>query len=114
MSNENVLISVPLDLIEESGLEALDTIQIHTDGRRLIIEKLDTGGFVCDENCEDCMFFDHECDGDCTDCPCSDACDKNGEDMSLLDLLDGLSDEQQQAALIHLAAKTQKGGDDDF
>ena len=48
MSNEiQILTPIPIDLITEVGLGTLDAIQIHTDGNRLIIEKIDGSGFVC-------------------------------------------------------------------
>lgn len=111
MSNEiQILIPIPIDLITEIGLNPLDAIQMHTDGNRLIIEKIDGSGFVCDENCEDCMFFDRDCDGDCESCPCCANCDENNaQDFSLLDLLDSLTESQQKAVLIHLTTKLQDG-----
>ena len=58
MQNEKsqYLIPIPAELFEEAGLDALDGLQMHTDGCRLIIEQIDTDDFVCDKNCEDCIF----------------------------------------------------------
>jgi hypothetical protein len=115
MSNQNqILIPIPIELIEEIGLKSLETVQMHTDGNRIIIEKIDTSGFVCDENCEDCMFFDRECDGDCESCPCCSSCEESKpQDFSLLDLLDGLTEDQQKAALIYLTTKFEDGDNDE-
>jgi len=54
MPNEkSFMIPIPVETMEEAGLKDVRAIQIHTDGSRIIIERMDTSNFVCDEICMD-------------------------------------------------------------
>lgn len=53
-ATEMVMISVPLDMIVEAGIEDDSVIEIFTDEDRIIIRKaVDLSDFECDGNCAD-------------------------------------------------------------
>lgn len=76
-----VLLSVPLELIGEAGLEAGGVLQMSAADGRLIIENAeDAEGYFCDGDCEHCPLDETDCDGNCGACPCAGYCDESGAD----------------------------------
>lgn len=76
-ATEMVMISVPLDMLMEAGIEDDSVIEIFTDEDRIIIRKaVDLSDFECDGNCADCPLDDRGCPFDelkeeqclCPDC----------------------------------------------
>ena len=82
IANQMVLLSVPAELLEEIGLEEMDVLQMSTMNGKLIIEKADAEGYICDGDCEGCPFVGLDCDGNYERCPCRGRCDEGegGED----------------------------------
>ena len=61
-ATEMVMISVPLDMIVEAGIEDDSVIEIFTDEDRIIIRKaVDLSDFECDGNCADCPLDEKGC-----------------------------------------------------
>ncbi|HCA30204.1 MAG TPA: hypothetical protein DEP23_11875 [Ruminococcaceae bacterium] len=79
-SDGMVLLPVPLDLLDDIGLDPMDVIQMSAVDGKLVIEKVVDDDFKCDGNCENCPFFEIDCNGDCDNCPCFDECDER-EDL---------------------------------
>lgn len=69
VKNGMVLFPIPTELLEEVGLDEMDVIQMSVSDNKLIIEKADTDGFICD--------------GDCRNCPCSGSCDEGENNENL-------------------------------
>lgn len=74
---DSVLISVPIDMIVEIGLEDNSVIETYVDGDKIIIRKaVDFSNFECDGDCADCPLDDEGCPFDnlseeqclCPDC----------------------------------------------
>lgn len=74
---ENVLFSVPIELLLEAGIFEGDPFRMYVEEGRLIIENVDEDikDIVCDGDCEDCPVSQIECDEDCRRCPCN--CDES-------------------------------------
>ena len=72
-----VLLPVPLDLLDEIGLDPMDVIQMSVVDSKLIIEKVVYDDFECNRDCENCPFYEIDCDGDCDNCPCFDECEES-------------------------------------
>lgn len=71
-----VMIPVPLEAIEESGIAPGDLIQITASDGRITIEAVtDSEDFVCDGDCENCPVNMTECNDDCVRCPCHNTCE---------------------------------------
>lgn len=76
MTNEYVLFSVPVEMLDEAGICQESVIQISAGNGRIIINSVkDAGDFICDGGCEDCPMSEIDCDGDCENCPCFADCD---------------------------------------
>lgn len=74
-------IAIPVEVLEESGLDLSAVLELESGEGALVIRNA-TGveSFVCDGDCEGCPFAADDCDGNCADCPCQSACDRvNGE-----------------------------------
>ncbi len=55
LTTECVLLSVPVDILEEAGICEGDLIQITAErGRIVITNNTDTDDYICDGICEDC------------------------------------------------------------
>lgn len=69
-------IAIPVEVLEESGLDLSAVLELEAGEGALVIRNA-TGmeSFVCDGECEDCPFMVDDCDGNCDDCPCQSACD---------------------------------------
>ena len=78
--NEYLLLSIPLDMLEEAGIREESVIQMSAAGGKILIEAVsrdDTEDFVCDGDCESCPLNTTDCDGDCESCPCSEYCEES-------------------------------------
>lgn len=78
--NDYLLLSIPLDMLEEAGISEESVIQMSAAGGKILIEAVthdDTEDFVCDGDCENCPFGDIDCEGDCKGCPCADFCEES-------------------------------------
>lgn len=76
MTSEYMLLSVPIEMLEEAGIGQESMVQISAGKGRIIIDTVqDTSDFVCGSDCESCPVNEMECDGDCENCPCFDECD---------------------------------------
>lgn len=54
-AGEHMLLSVPLDVLEEAGICPESVIQIRAQRGKIVIDVAhDTSGFVCDSDCEIC------------------------------------------------------------
>lgn len=77
MKQEYALLSVPAEVLAAAEIYEGDTIQIHMEGKRIIIENLDDlSGFACNGDCGSCLMEGMGCDGECTECPCRGHCSK--------------------------------------
>lgn len=75
IKTEYVLLAIPVEAVEESGISEGTLLQITAEEGKIHIEKVtDTSDFVCDGDCENCPVNETECDGDCDSCPCNDNC----------------------------------------
>lgn len=73
IGTEMVLLSVPLEALNEAGIRTDGILEMYADGNRLVIQNADDpGDFVCDGDCESCPMSEIDCTGDCEDCPCSE------------------------------------------
>ena len=64
--NEYLLLSIPLDMLEEAGISEESVIQMSAAGGKILIEA------VSHDDAEDFV-----CDGDCESCPCSEYCEES-------------------------------------
>ena len=75
---EYLLFSIPLEMLEESGISEESVIQMSASEGKIVIEAADDDtGYLCDGECEDCPVGETECDGDCENCPCNDRCEES-------------------------------------
>lgn len=71
-----VLLSIPAELLVETGIFEGGALQMSMDGKKLVIESAEEPKeFVCDGDCENCPLNKTDCDGDCESCPCCDVCE---------------------------------------
>ncbi len=78
MNQEYVLLAVPANLLIQAGIFEGDSIAMHTEGNKLIVENYDEDEeYICNGDCENCPMEDMDCDGECDDCPCSEHCDES-------------------------------------
>lgn len=97
--NEFVLLSVPSEVLEEAGIMPNALIQYNVDDGKIIMEMVDD-------------VVPLVCNGECRECPVKEQKEKQSE-ITLLEFLNNLSEEQQRAALIHLSVLwAQKVGGD--
>ena len=73
-----VLISIPVDMIVEIGIEDNSVIEIYTDEDKIIIQKaVDTSNYKCDGQCDNCPLNECGCPyNKRTENLCSDCRDK--------------------------------------
>ena len=89
--NDFVLMSIPSNVLEEAGMMPNALIQYQVEDGRIIIEMVDELVPVV-------------CNGDCEECPIKgQKTREQNEEITLLEFLNNLSEEQQKAALIHLS-----------
>lgn len=98
--NDFVLISIPADVLEEAGIQPNALIQYQAEDGKIIMEMVDEIAPLV-------------CSGECNDCPVKgQKATEKKEEITLLEFLNDLSEEQQRAALIHLSVLwAQKVGD---
>lgn len=81
MNNEKaifVMVPIPLEVLEESGINAGDLVQFTAGNGALIMESMvDFHDIVCDGNCDNCPVDQTECNNACGSCPCCDGCDES-------------------------------------
>lgn len=76
MKQKFVLLSIPADLLVETGIFEGGALQMSLDGKKLVIESAEEPeDFVCSGDCETCPLNKTDCDGDCENCPCFDECE---------------------------------------
>ena len=86
-----VLMSIPSDVLEEAGIQPNALIQYHADEGKIIMELVDE-------------IVPIACSGECDECPVKgQRLLEKSEEITLLEFLNNLSEEQQRAALIHLS-----------
>lgn len=61
-----LLLSIPLDMLEEAGIREESVIQMSAAGGKILIKA------VSHEDAENFV-----CDGDCESCPCSEYCEES-------------------------------------
>ena len=96
-----VLMAVPSEVLEEAQIMPNALIQYHADEGRIIMEMVDE-------------VLPLACSGECEECPVKgQRCLEQSKEITLLEFLNNLSEEQQRAALIHLSVLwAQKAGGD--
>lgn len=58
MTKEYMLLAIPVELLEESGLCGGELIQITAERKKIVIEGIeDTGDMVCDGDCGGCPVY---------------------------------------------------------
>lgn len=71
-----VMIPVPLEAMEDSGIDIGDLVQFTAVDGKLTMEAVtDTEDFICGGDCESCPVNMTECNDDCEHCPCHDVCE---------------------------------------
>ena len=73
MKQKFVLLSIPAELLVETGIFEGGAIQMSMDGKKLVIESAES--LVCTGDCENCPLNQTDCDGDCANCPCAEECE---------------------------------------
>lgn len=81
-SESFILVSVPLEMFLEAGINTESVIQMSAHSGKIIIETPDTtADYVCDRDCESCPLNAMPCEFDCENCPCEANCDGRKEDL---------------------------------
>ena len=82
MSSEQfILVSVPLEMFLEAGINTESIIQVSSRAGKIIIDTPDTvSDYVCNRDCESCPLNAVPCEFDCENCPCEADCDGRGLD----------------------------------
>ena len=89
--NDFVLMSIPSNVLEEAGIMPNALIQYQAEDGKIIMEAVDEVVSLV-------------CSGECHDCPVKgQKAREKKEEITLLEFLNNLSEEQQRAALIHLS-----------
>jgi len=77
-TGEYVLFSVPMDMLEEAGIDEESVIQMRAGRGKIIINTVKNAeDFVCDGDCENCPMSEIDCNEDCENCPCCNGCDES-------------------------------------
>lgn len=88
-----VRLDVPYEVLLDSGIDPGGALQFTAEEGKLTVEQID----------RDSAF---PCTGDCEACPCARHCDKSKAGNPPLEaFLDGLSPQDQYAALVHLTTR---------
>lgn len=78
MPSTFVMVPIPLEVMEESGIDIGDLVQFSAgDGIVVMQAVTELEGFVCDGDCESCPVDQIECNNDCEHCPCAKECDES-------------------------------------
>ena len=83
-----VLLSVPLEALEDAGIRPGSLLEITAEEKKVCIRAVaDLSDFVCDGDCENRPVNELDCAGNSGGCPCTDKCADaevgRGEDLSL-------------------------------
>lgn len=71
-----VLLSIPAEMLVETGIFEGGAIQMSMDGKKLVIESAEEPeNLICKGDCENCPLNQTDCDGDCANCPCAEECE---------------------------------------
>ncbi|HCA28080.1 MAG TPA: hypothetical protein DEP23_00120 [Ruminococcaceae bacterium] len=101
LKNRYIMIPIPMDDVVESGIDFSGVIQTSAADGRIIIENVNEaddffcdGDNPCDGDCENCPFFNPDCDEDedCEGCPC--CCPECGECMCDAIMIEGENDNE--------------------
>lgn len=86
-------ITIPFEIRQKVGFKYNDVLSFTQADNNTVVVKRET---ICDSNCP---FYDED--------------PMDGEPISLADFLDGLTEEEQRTALVHLSANwaAKQGGD---
>lgn len=86
-------ITIPFEIRQKVGFKYNDVLSFTQADKNTVVVKRET---ICDSNCP---FYDED--------------PMDGEPISLTDFLDGLTEEEQRTALVHLSANwaAKQGGD---
>lgn len=86
-------ITIPFEIRQKVGFKYNDVLSFTQADNNTVVVKRET---ICDSNC---LFYDED--------------PMDSEPISLTDFLDGLTDEEQKTALVHLSANwaAKQGGD---
>ena len=80
-SSQFILVSVPLEMFLETGINTESIIQVSAREGKIIIDTPDSiEDYVCDRDCESCPLNAVPCEFDCESCPCEANCDGRGLD----------------------------------
>ena len=86
-----VLMSIPFEVWEEANISPNALMQYYVDDGKIIMEMVDEMiPIACEENCEECPVKGMKIG-------------QKKEEVTLMEFLNNLSEEQQRAALIHLS-----------
>ena len=101
-----VQLDVPYEVLLDSGIDPGGALQFTAEEGRITVEQIDRdSAFSCTGDCEACPMLFY-CGGDCQTCPCARHCDKSKIGNPPLEaFLDGLSAQDQYAALVHLTTR---------
>lgn len=76
MKQNFVLLSIPAEMLVETGIFESGAIQMSMDEKKLVIESAEEPeSLVCTGDCENCPLNQTDCDGDCANCPCAEECE---------------------------------------
>ena len=77
-SGEYVLFSIPVEMLEEAGIDEESIFQMSAGNGKIIINTVkNTEDFICDGDCKHCPMSEFDCEGNCENCPCYDGCDES-------------------------------------
>ena len=98
-----VRLDVPYEVLLDSGIDPGGALQFTAEEVKLTVEQIGRdSAFSCTGDCEACLY----CGGNCQVCPCTRHCDKSKTgNLPLEAFLDGLSPQDQYAALVHLTTR---------
>lgn len=120
-TNQFVQIAIPYEVLLDSGINFAECVQFSARKGGIVIEQILPSGkeIGCSGECDTCpMLF--RCCNVCTDCPCTNYCDKNlppkqakRDSLPLIEFLDHLSEKEQHEALVHLSLRwaEKRGGE---
>lgn len=81
-SNEFILLAIPTEILEEAGVSQAGILYISARKGTIVIKAAENeDDYICDGNCEECEFFNMDCDEDCANCPCFDFCEECVKDV---------------------------------
>lgn len=76
MKQKFVLLSIPAEMLVETGIFEGCAIQMSMDGKKLVIESAEEPeNLICTGDCGNCPLNQTDCDGDCANCPCAEECE---------------------------------------